>query len=129
MEATPGDILDGAQIVALVNGNSASAAEILAGALRDHGRATLLGRRTFGKGSVQTILPLRDGTALKLTTSHYATPSGSPIDRHGLEPDIVTRGGSEVPPEIDAGPRLLLGRDGDVRAAVDFLKRRHVAWN
>ncbi|MDE1924378.1 MAG: S41 family peptidase, partial [Gammaproteobacteria bacterium] len=76
MDATPGDDLDGAPIVVLVDGGSASAAEIVAGALKDHGRATLMGGRTFGKGSVQTVMPLPGGRALKLTTSLYYTPSG-----------------------------------------------------
>ena len=76
-------------IVVLVDGGSASGSEIVAGALRDHGRATLMGERTFGKGSVQTVIPLRDGQALKLTTSRYYTPSGTSIHERGLEPDIV----------------------------------------
>jgi carboxyl-terminal processing protease len=80
MSATPGDELNGAPIVALVNGGSASAAEIVAGALKDHHRATLMGRTTFGKGSVQTVMPLDHGRALKLTTSLYYTPSGVSIN-------------------------------------------------
>lgn len=127
MEATSGDILEGARLVVLVNANSASAAEILAGALRDHRRATLVGRRTFGKGSVQTIMPLTDGRALKLTTSVYSTPSGARIDRQGIDPDVSTRGGQELPAEFDASPRALLSRDGDVRAAVRLLQTR-IAW-
>ena len=88
-DATPGDLLEGAPLAVLVNGNSASAAEIVAGALKDHGRATLLGARTFGKGSVQTVLPLADGRALKLTTARYFTPAGDSIHARGIDPDIV----------------------------------------
>ena len=80
MDATPGDVLNGAPIVVLVNGGSASAAEIVAGALKDQHRAKLMGRTTFGKGSVQTIIPLSDDRAVKLTTSLYYTPSGVSIN-------------------------------------------------
>jgi carboxyl-terminal processing protease len=90
MSATPGDALDGQPLVVLVDGGSASGSEIVAGALRDHGRATLMGERTFGKGSVQTVIPLRDGQALKLTTSLYFTPSGTSIHERGIQPDIAT---------------------------------------
>lgn len=129
MQATPGDILDGARLLILVNGNSASAAEIVAGALRDHQRATLIGRRTFGKGSVQTIMPLRDGRALKLTTSVYMTPSGTRIDHRGLDPDVSTPGGQELPADFELSPNLLLSRDGDVRAALKLLQSTRVARN
>lgn len=88
-DATPGDVLDGAPMVVLVNGGSASASEIVAGALQDDHRAILMGVRTFGKGSVQTILPLSGGAALKLTTALYYTPSGRSIQAEGIEPDIV----------------------------------------
>ena len=86
--AKPSDFLHGRPIVALVNGGSASAAEIVAGALQDRRRAVIAGTRTFGKGSVQTIVTLDDGSALKLTTSRYYTPSGHSIQARGITPDI-----------------------------------------
>jgi len=88
MSATPGDELGGAPLVVLVNGGSASAAEIVAGALKDHHRAILMGRTTFGKGSVQTVMPLSGDRAIKLTTSLYYTPSGVSINHRGIAPDI-----------------------------------------
>ena len=86
--AKPTDILDGAPLVVLVNGGSASASEIVAGALQDHRRAVIMGNDTFGKGSVQTILPMENGSALKLTTSRYYTPAGRSIQASGIRPDI-----------------------------------------
>ena len=92
MDATPGDLIDGAPLVVLVNGGSASASEIVAGALKDHGRAELIGHKTYGKGSVQTVMPLSHGGAVKLTTSRYFTPSGASIHGKGIIPDIVEGG-------------------------------------
>jgi carboxyl-terminal processing protease len=89
IDATPGDVLHGAPITVLVNKGSASAAEIVAGALKDHRRATIIGTQTFGKGSVQTIIPLSEGQAIKLTTSRYFTPSGLSIHSRGVTPDLV----------------------------------------
>ena len=87
--AHPKDFIDGAPMVVLVNGGSASASEIVAGALQDHKRAIIMGRKTFGKGSVQTILPMKNNAALKLTTARYYTPNGRSIQAEGIQPDIV----------------------------------------
>ena len=87
--ATPGDLLNGAPLVVLVDNGTASAAEIVAGALKDNHRALLMGRRTFGKGSVQTVLPLDAEHAVKLTTARYYTPSGVSIQAAGIQPDIA----------------------------------------
>jgi carboxyl-terminal processing protease len=86
--ATEGDVLNGAPMVVLINGGSASASEIVAGAMQDDKRAIIMGSKSFGKGSVQTILPLSSGAALKLTTARYYTPSGRSIQAEGIEPDI-----------------------------------------
>jgi len=86
--ATPGDQLKGVPIVVLINGGSASASEIVAGALQDHKRAVIMGTTSFGKGSVQTVLPLHNNRALKLTTARYYTPSGRSIQAEGIVPDI-----------------------------------------
>lgn len=88
--ASNGDVLAGAPLVVLVNGGSASASEIVAGAMQDHGRGVVMGNKTFGKGSVQTIQNLANGGAVKLTTARYYTPSGRSIQAEGIEPDIVT---------------------------------------
>jgi carboxyl-terminal processing protease len=110
----------------LVNGGTASAAEILAGALQDQHRAQLLGRRTFGKGSVQTVMPLSGGRAIKLTTSRYHTPSGRSIQGHGIDPDQPFDPVDAPPLDLDdARVRATLAvRDPGVQAALDLLKGR-----
>jgi carboxyl-terminal processing protease len=89
--ATPGDLIDGKPIVVLINGGSASASEIVAGALKDHRRAIIVGTKSFGKGSVQTIMPLRGDGAMRLTTARYYTPSGRSIQNLGVSPDIIVK--------------------------------------
>jgi carboxyl-terminal processing protease len=122
MDATPGDALNGAPIVVLVNGGSASAAEIVAGALRDNHRAKLMGRTTFGKGSVQTVIPLSGDRAVKLTTSLYYTPSGISINHRGISPDIELARDPKPPatPVDPAAP--LQERDPEIKRAVQELK-------
>ena len=129
MEATPGDILAGSPIVVLVNSGSASASEILAAALRQNERATLIGHKTYGKGTVQTIMPLSDGQALKLTTSRYYTPSGASINGVGITPDVVLAGAELAPAELDAagGAPTLARRDPEVAAAMAQLRAVHLA--
>lgn len=109
--ATPGDELEGVPAVVIVNGGSASASEIVAGALQDHGRATLVGERTYGKGSVQTVMPLGEGSAIKLTTSRYLTPSGRSLNGLGVDPDVVVH-------NADA-QRQYRGPNGSVAKAED----------
>jgi carboxyl-terminal processing protease len=119
MEAMDGDLARGTPIAILVNEGSASAAEIVAGALRDNGRARLFGQKTFGKGSVQTVLPLEDGQALKLTTSRYFTPSGVSIHERGIEPDVAL----PLPEATAAGVQPPTGvADPEIRAAVAWLQ-------
>ena len=89
--ATPGDIAENLPIVLMINEGSASAAEILAGALQDHHRAVVLGEKSFGKGSVQTVIPLRNNAAMRITTARYYTPSGRSIQAKGIEPDVVVK--------------------------------------
>jgi carboxyl-terminal processing protease len=104
--AAPDDILEGAPMVVLVNEGSASASEIVAGALQDHKRAIVLGTQTFGKGSVQTVLPMRTEAAVKLTTARYYTPSGRSIQAEGIKPDILVEQVEVAPSKADERSRL-----------------------
>lgn len=124
-DANFGDIMDGGALVVLVNGGSASASEIVAGALQDHGRALILGTTTFGKGLVQTVMPLSKGRAIKLTTSHYYTPSGDSIHQTGILPDIVVDGSREYP---SASTSATVDREHDAQlmAALEQLRNQRV---
>jgi len=96
MDKLAGDIAQGLPMVVLINTGSASAAEIVAGALQDHDRALIMGNRSFGKGSVQTIIPVSGGGALRLTTARYYTPDGRSIQRTGIRPDIRAESGDDA---------------------------------
>ena len=111
--ATYGDLINGAPIVVLINGGSASASEIVAGALQDQERATILGTQSFGKGSVQSVIPLGDGRGIKLTTAHYLTPSGRFIHGQGIEPDIIIE-------QVEQQPG---SNDNQITRAVQLLKK------
>lgn len=150
--ATPNDYLDGAPLVVLVNSGSASASEIVAGALQDHKRAVIMGTNTFGKGSVQTILPMNNGAALKITTARYYTPNDRSIQATGIEPDIevanvdiqeLQKNQQDRVREIDLAGHLenenggeeasdkkpsqnLVDRDYQVREALNLLKGMHI---
>ena len=99
------DILDGVPLVVLINGGSASSSEIVAGALQDHRRAVLVGARSFGKGSVQTVIPLSNNGAIRLTTARYYTPSGRSIQGLGIEPDVLVAETREEVPQFRSRAR------------------------
>ena len=130
--AHAGDLLDGATVVVLVNEGSASAAEILAGALQDNGRAKIVGMRTYGKGSVQTVMPLSNGRAIKLTTSRYFTPSGASIQDHGIAPDVEITG--DPTQDLLAGiashqtntGAAMLQSDSQLRGAFEMLQQGRI---
>ena len=120
-----GDVLDGAELIVLVNSGSASASEIVAGALQDHGRALIVGTETFGKGLVQTVMPLSRGRAIKLTTSRYYTPSGDSIHKTGITPDIYV---ADTPgfPDLSLSGQINRELDGQLIEALDRLDQRGV---
>ena len=112
--ASTGDDLEGLPIVVLINGGSASASEIVAGALKDHRRALIIGTKSFGKGSVQTIMPLSGNVAIRLTTARYYTPSGVSIQAEGIEPDIEVK-----PARLEEIAVLERRREADLRGALN----------
>ena len=120
-----GDVMDGGEIVVLVNDGSASASEIVAGALQDHGRALIVGTGTFGKGLVQTVMPLSKGRAIKLTTSHYYTPSGDSIHETGITPDVFVEGTPGYP-DMSLSGHVDREQDVQLQEALDRLKRGNV---
>jgi len=124
-DASHGDVLGGAAMVVLVNEGSASASEIVAGALQDHRRALIVGTSTFGKGLVQTVMPLSKGRAIKLTTSRYYTPSGDSIHETGIAPDLVVEGSSEFP-GLSMSTKLDKDHDDQLRRAIETLSNRRV---
>lgn len=116
--ATPGDLIEGLPLVVLVNGGSASASEIVAGALQDHRRAVIVGTNSFGKGSVQSIMPLAGDGAMRLTTSLYYTPSGRSIQALGIAPDILVEQREPVEVDEDAAEAQTRRNEASLRGAI-----------
>lgn len=116
--ATEGDLTNGKPLVVLINGGSASASEIVAGALQDHRRAVVVGTKSFGKGSVQSIMPMQGDGAIRLTTARYYTPSGRSIQALGVEPDIIVEYVPPVPEDPDAEDQRARRTEADLRGAI-----------
>lgn len=119
VNATPGDLAEGKPIVVLINGGSASASEIVSGALQDHQRAIVVGTKSFGKGSVQTVMPLRSDGAMRLTTARYYTPSGRSIQALGVSPDIVVAQLPRKPESEEAEDTPTYRTEADLRGSLN----------
>jgi carboxyl-terminal processing protease len=125
--ATPQDILDGLPLLIMVNEGSASASEIVAGALQDNKRATIVGEKSYGKASVQTIQELNDGSALKLTTARYYTPLGRNIHTQGISPDILLKGNDDKDEENKVSLPEPYDKDKQLFDAIAIIKGMHVS--
>jgi carboxyl-terminal processing protease len=127
--ARTGDSLEGVPVAVLVNAGTASASEIVAGALKDHGRGEIIGVQTYGKGSVQTVMPLAQGSAIKITTSRYVTPNGIEINGTGIEPNVVVRNRNPRQLYRGLGGTVALSEDSQLQEALRYVGYDAVAYS